>query len=99
MTHLINLNISDQRRNEEEKEKGKRYKGQLLSTLNTCGVLLQYYFFTYASCFEQNEGFEQENLVDAKQRMHKLLDDAFALITPKLDEYVYWVFRNVWLIY
>ncbi|XP_078334567.1 uncharacterized protein LOC144625879 isoform X5 [Crassostrea virginica] len=35
---------------------------------------------------QKNEGFEQENLIDAKQRMHKLLDDAFALITPKLDD-------------
>lgn len=37
----------------------------------------------------QNEGYEPENLTDAKKRMHKLLDDAFALITPKLDEYVF----------
>nr|XP_034329268.1 uncharacterized threonine-rich GPI-anchored glycoprotein PJ4664.02 isoform X4 [Crassostrea gigas] len=35
---------------------------------------------------EKNEGYEPENLTDAKKRMHKLLDDAFALITPKLDE-------------
>ncbi|XP_061174683.1 mucin-2-like isoform X2 [Saccostrea echinata] len=35
---------------------------------------------------EKNEGFEAENLSDAKKRMHKLLDDAFSLISPQLDE-------------
>ncbi|KAK3101587.1 hypothetical protein FSP39_004668 [Pinctada imbricata] len=34
---------------------------------------------------EDNEGFEEEPLTEAKKRMHKLLDDAFALISPTLS--------------
>lgn len=50
---------------------------------STCNFVWRSYYFM------QNEGYEPENLTDAKKRMHKLLDDAFALITPKLDEYVF----------